>query len=104
MINFFIECRNEEERNKQVVRPIYQNHVSSWYGLLRLAVPHALERSRAHAPMLAVLGYTLPANDKAKEDSGNDEMFDRRYGQLERNYQVSNWRIGFTVDYLMVIT
>lgn len=101
---FFSARRNEEERNKQVKRPIYKSHVSSWFGPLRAAIPDALERSRVHAPMLAVLGYTQPAAtsspkvaERVMGNSGEEEVFDKRYSQLERNYLVKlTVQVNFT--------
>ena len=76
---------SSEIRAKQVREAIYSSVVSAWYPVLTQHFQHALERARAYAPLLTVLGYDA-ANYTAATDLHPSP--DVQYAAIDENYEV----------------
>lgn len=79
------KSRSNEIRAKQVLEPIYSSLVSAWHPVLTQSFPHALDRARANAQMLTVLGYDA-ANYTAAADL--PPLPDDQYAAIDENYEV----------------
>ena len=64
---------------------IYSSLVSAWHPVLTKRFPQALERARAYAPMLTILGYDA-ANYTAVADLPSSP--DEQYAAIDENYEV----------------